>query len=169
MGRSAVLRFGVLAAITTFACWSGNTGPRMTPIENRGAPLAQEPRVEPYWCSISDGGFDYPQMPCTIRMVDGRRVLAKLAGSQRIRGVITPRGDGFTFDGELFCPWGDCTKHLVGVFQPTGDGGLRGTFDDESMAITLVRAPDSSAWGGAGYGGDGYGGGGYGGGASRRR
>jgi hypothetical protein len=169
MGRSAVLRFGVLAGITTFACWSGNTASSTTPIENRSAPLVQAPRPEPYWCSISDSGYDYPQMPCSIRTVDGQRVLAKLAGSQRIRGVITPQGEGFAFDGELFCPWGDCTKHLVGVFQPTGDGALRGTFEGDSMIVTLVRAPASSAWGGASYGGDGYGGGGYGGAAGRRQ
>jgi hypothetical protein len=164
MWRSAVLRFAVLSGIATFACWSGNNAPRtQTPIDNRGAPLAQETPAEPYWCSISDSGYDYPQMPCSIRTVDGQRVLAKLAGSQRIRGVITPSGDGFSFDGELFCPWGDCTKRLVGTFRPTGDGALRGTFDGDSMIVTLVRAPADSAWGGSGYGGASYGGAGYGG------
>jgi hypothetical protein len=158
MRRSAVVRFGVLVGITTFACWSGNTAPATTPIENRGAPLEQD-QAEPYWCSISDGGYDYPQMPCSIRTIDGKRVLAKLAGSQRFRGVITPRGHGFAFDGEFFCPWGDCTKRLVGEFQPMGDGTLRGTFEGDSMIVTMVRAPADSAWGGASYGGDGYGGG----------
>ena len=158
----AVLRFSVLCGIATLACWSGHGASRTTPIENRGAPLVQE-RVEPYWCSISDSGYDYPQMPCSIRTVDGQRVLVKLAGSQRIRGVITPTGEGFSFDGELFCPWGDCTKHIVGTFRPTGDGALRGTFEGDSMTVTLMRAPADSAWGGAGYGGLGYGGAGYGG------
>lgn len=162
MWRSAVLRFSVLCSIATFACWTGSSASRIGAIENRGAPLVQD-RAEPYWCSISDSGYDYPQMPCSIRTVDGQRVLVKLAGSQRIRGVITPTGDGFSFDGELFCPWGDCTKRMVGTFRPTGDGALRGTFEGESMTVTLVRAPADTAWGGAGYGGAGYGGAGYGG------
>lgn len=162
MWRPAVLRFAVLCGIATVACWSGSNAPRTAPIENRGAPLVQE-RAKPYWCSISDSGYDYPQMPCSIRTVDGQRVLVKLAGSQRIRGVITPTQDGFSFDGELFCPWGDCTKHLVGTFRPTGDGALLGTFEGDSMTVMLVRAPADSAWGGSGYGGTGYGGVSYGG------
>lgn len=164
MWRPAVVRCAVLAGIATLACWRGEPPPRNTPIENRGGSATvvdDEPRA--YWCSISDDGYDYPQMPCAIRKIDGRLMLAKLAGSQRFRGVIRPRGRGFLFDGELYCPWGDCTRPLRGTFVPTGDGALQGTFDDATLVVTLVPAPANSPWGGASYGGDGYGGFEYGG------
>lgn len=163
MWRSAVLRYGVLAGIATLACWSSAKPARETPIENREPLVAESHDGKAYWCSIRDGEYEYPQMPCAIRNIDGRLILAKLAGSQRIRGVVHPRGGGFTFDGELFCPWGDCTKPLHGVFEPIGNGALRGTFEGDDMIVTLVPAPAGSAWGGAGYGGNGYGGFGYGG------
>jgi hypothetical protein len=174
MWRSSVVRLVVLASIATFACWSGNPAPRDTPLENRKPLTADDhaPKQKPYWCAISDGGFDYPQMPCAIRTIGGKLILAKLAGSQRFRGVITPRGQGFVFDGELYCPWGDCQKPLRGSFEPIGSDSMRGTFDDDSMIVTLVPAPANSAWGGTSYGGDAYGGSGYGGfgyGATRRR
>ncbi len=173
MWRSTVVRAAVLGGIATLACWSGKAPPRDTPIHNRGPlTLASAPTQHPYWCSISDGGFDYPQMPCAIRTIDGERILAKLAGSQRFRGVVTPRGAGLAFEGELFCPWGDCQKQLRGSFEPIGNGALRGTFENEAMVVTMVPAPANSAWGGASYGGDGYGGFAYGGysyDATRRR
>jgi hypothetical protein len=161
MGWSIVARGLALAAIATVACWSGKPVPRDTPIENRRSVTSEEPRPAtqtPYWCSISDGGFEYPEMPCAIRREGHAEILAKLAGSQRFRGTITRRGDGFLFTGELYCPWGDCEKSLRGTFEPVGNGALRGTFDNDSMVVTLVPAPADSAWGGASYGGDSYGG-----------
>ena len=84
-----------------------------------------------YFCSIEDGGYKYPGYPCAIRKIDGRWMLAKLAGSQRFRGEVKPRGEGFTFDGEFYCPWGDCTQPLHGVFKAArANGALRGTFRD---------------------------------------
>lgn len=166
------MRLAVVVWIGTVACWRGSQPPRDTPLENRG-PIAQDDRDgTAYLCSIRDGEFEYPQMPCAIRTVDGAQVLAKLAGSQRFRGVVKPHAGGFTFDGQMFCPWGDCAKALVGVFVPLGDGSLQGRFENESMIVTLVPAPAGSAWGGVSYGGDGYGGVGYGGagyGGGRRR
>jgi hypothetical protein len=90
-------------------------------------------------------------------------MLAKLAGSQRFRGEVKPRGEGFGFAGELYCPWGDCSQPLHGEFRPIGNGALRGTFRDAALVVVLQPAPDA-AFGGASYGGDGYGGIGYGGG-----
>jgi hypothetical protein len=142
MWRSAVVRFGLVASLATVACWHGGTGaPRDTPIENRGPLLVASDRVGPYWCSIRDGEYEYPQMPCAIREVGGKLMLAKLAGSQRFRGVITLQGRSFNFDGEFYCPWGDCQKPLHGVFEATGDQTWRGTFDGDTMIVTLVRAP----------------------------
>lgn len=168
MWRPAVVRFGVLASLAVVACGGGRKGAGTggdTTIGNRSALSASDTGLAAqYWCSIRNGEFEYPQMPCVIEQGrDGRYVLAKLAGSQRFRGVVKPRGDGFTFDGEFYCPWGACTKPLHGVFKATGDGRLRGTFDDETLVVTLTRA-GSGAFGGAGYGGAAYGGLGYGGG-----
>ena len=169
MWRPAVVRFGVLASLAVVACGGGSKGGAgsETTIGNRSALSASDSSLAAqYWCSIRNGEFEYPQMPCVIEQQgDGRFVLAKLAGSQRFRGVVKPRGDGFTFDGEFYCPWGDCTKPLRGVFKSTGDGRLRGTFDDDaSLVVTLTRAPaNGGGFGGAGYGGAAYGGFGYGG------
>ncbi len=159
MWRPAVVRFGMLAIV---ACSGGSKGTRNETIDNRGALATESDLTSAYWCSIRSGEFEYPQMPCVIEKVDGRFMLAKLAGSQRFRGIVKPRGGGFTFDGELYCPWGDCTQPLHGVFEPMSDGRLRGTFDDKALVVTLTRAA-RDGFGGAGYGGAGYGGWGYGG------
>ena len=88
----------------------------------------------------------------------------KLDFSSTIRKLreIRPQGEGFVFAGEFYCPWGDCTQPLHGVFKAIGNGALRGTFRDATMSVLLEPAPDA-AFGGATYGGDGYGGFGYGG------
>jgi hypothetical protein len=140
------------------ACWSGK--PSESTIDNHGG--GERDLTASFFCSIEEAGFKYPGYPCAIRKIEGHWVLAKLAGSQRFRGEVLPRGEGFTFEGEFYCPWGDCDKPLHGVFKPAGQGALRGTFRDDEMIVTLVPAPDS-AFGGASYGGDGYGGFGYGG------
>jgi hypothetical protein len=116
-----------------------------------------------YLCSIEDGGYRYPQMPCVVKNVDGKFILAKMAGSQRFRGEIRRVATGFLFDGEYYCPWGDCTQAMHGEFVRRANGDLVGRFRDASVVVTLVPAPANVAWGGAGYGGDAYGGFGYGG------
>jgi hypothetical protein len=154
----AVVRFGAIALVA-MSCWSGK--PQDTTLDNRVVG-AERDLTAAYYCSIQDGGFRYPAYPCAVRKIDGRWVLAKLAGSQRFRGEVRPRGEGFAFDGEFYCPWGDCTQPLHGEFRAIGGGALRGTFVDASMVVVLKPAPDA-AFGGASYGGDGYGGFGYGG------
>jgi hypothetical protein len=152
------VRFGAIA-IVAMSCRSGRS--QDTTLDNRVL-SSERDLTAGYYCSIQDGDFKYPAFPCALKKVDGRWMLAKLAGSQRFRGEVTPRGDGFWFAGEFYCPWGDCTQPLHGVFEAAGNGRLRGTFTDASMVITLEPAPDA-AFGGASYGGDGYGGFGYGG------
>lgn len=169
MWRPAIVRFGVLASILAAACSGGSKGGPSgggDTIGNRGPLVTNDSSdmTAAYWCSITSGEFDYPAMPCVIRNVGGRFMLAKLAGSQRFRGVVKPRGDGFTFDGEFYCPFGDCTQPLRGVFARTADGKLRGTFNDTTIIVTMTRTQENDgAWGGVGYGGDSYGGFGYGG------
>lgn len=155
----AASRFG-LVCVALAACW-GNKKAQPTSIENSAA--GAHDLAAAYFCAIEDSGFTYPQMPCAIRQIDGRFVLAKLAGSQRFRGEVTPSGEGFSFNGEFYCPQGDCSQPLRGVFKPAGRGGYRGTFENSTLTVTLLPAPADSAWGGATYGGDGYGGFGYGG------
>ena len=161
--RPAIFRFG-LAFVT--ACWSGGAT----------TPTPQQPTLQagardvtgPYWCSIDDAGYEYPRYACVIKKVGDKLMLAKLGGSQRFRGVVKVehQGDGFSFTGELYCPWGDCTEQMRGRFRPTGKGGFKGTlsaFDgnesspmEGGMIVQLVPAP-ADAFGGNGYGGDGYG------------
>ncbi len=145
---------GVSAWVVLAACWRGGTPPE--PVVGNQSALVATPKdfTGAYWCSIASDGYQYDRFPCVIKRVNGRTVLAKLAGSQRVRGFIKPTGTGFRFDGELFCPWGDCTQPLEGDFRSTG-GGYQATFAG-GMAMRLERAsPD--AFGGASYGGDGYG------------
>ena len=158
MWPPAVVRFGALALVA-MSCWTGKS--QDTTLDNH-ALSGERDMTAAYYCSIQDGAFKYPAFPCAVRKVDGRWMLAKLAGSQRFRGEVRPRGEGFSFDGEFYCPWGDCSQPLHGMFTSIGNGALRGTFRDASMTVVLKPAPDA-AFGGATYGGDGYGGFGYGG------
>jgi|GEM_PF-2713601 len=146
------LRFGVLACFVVLACWHDDRG---------SMPIANHLEAEvhdlsgAYWCAL-DQGATYERYPCVIRKVGERFVLAKLAGSQRFQGTITPTETGFRFAGVFFCPWGACDKPLNGEFRAMQRGELRGTFRDDSMIVLLIPA-SQSAFGGVSYGGDGYG------------
>lgn len=167
MWRPAVSRLGAMLSLAFVACWSGQSAPPATPVAMQLEPAAPD-ITGPYWCSIDQDGYDYPRYACMIKKVGNKLMLAKLGGSQRVRGDITlDAKQGFTFDGELYCPWGDCTEPMRGKFKPNGRGGFRGELfnpaqrdEDEEitdiMTLTLTPAPQN-AFGGAGYGGDGYG------------
>lgn len=163
MTRITPWHFGLAFVV---ACWSGKAGEGTS---GTGPSLEASARdvTGPYYCSIDDAGFEYPRYPCVIKKVGEKLVLAKLAGSQRIRGVVIvdKDGEGFSFVGELYCPWGDCTEEMRGKFRPTGKGGFKGTLNgpmdhrDEvkgGMIVQLLPAP-ANAFGGSAYGGDGYG------------
>ena len=146
--RRAVLLFGGL-----IACWSDRTSSTTT-VENRQPVQQQRDLTGAYWCTIESSGYTYDPYPCVIRRVDNDFVLAKLGGSQRFTGVVRAVHGGFSFDGEFYCPWGDCSQRMHGVFVPR-NGGFQ--FQDDHIAVSLKPAPES-AFGGVGYGGDGYGG-----------
>lgn len=152
MGWPAVLLCALVACGGTKP--SGSIG--------NAAPLRQHDLTASYMCSIESEGFRYPRFPCAVRSVDGKYVLAKLAGSQRFRGEVRPVGEGFTFDGEFFCPFGDCTSRMHGEFVRRPNGTLVGRFDEPRIVVTLEPTSDG-AYGGDSYGGIGYGGWGYGG------
>jgi len=168
MRRPAISRFGGLACVALFSCWSGN-GTAVTTAATPSLEPGTRDISGPYWCAIDDAGYEYPRYPCVIRRVGDKLMLAKLGGSQRIRGHIElDARDGFTFVGELYCPWGDCTEEMRGRFRPMGKGGFKGTLHntldgpldheapDASMLVTMFPAP-ANAFGGSSYGGDGYG------------
>ena len=158
MWRPAIVLFGTAIA----ACWTDRTPAPTAPIANHDS-SAPVTLVGDYRCTITESGYEYPAFPCTIRQ-DGRHlVLAKLGGSVRFEGEVRPRGEGFAFDGQVYCPSGDCTEAVAGTFQPAAGGALTGTLGQDRMVVQLVRA--SAGFGGAGYGGAMYGGASYGGGA----
>jgi len=148
--RRAVLLFGAVVA-----CWSDKGTP--STIGNRDHALVQRDLTGAYWCSIESSGFKYDRMPCAIRKIDDHFVLAKLSGSQRFTGEVKPEGQGFTFAGTFYCPYGDCSQPMHGRFRAVGGGALVGEFDDAQVIVRMVQAPDD-AFGGVAYGGDGYGG-----------
>lgn len=79
----------------------------------------------PYKCEFTDGGERYPVFRCVIKAVataggKTRLTLEKTAGSQRLRGSVTPSDSGFDFSGEFFCPHGDCTEQVQASFVRTG-------------------------------------------------
>jgi hypothetical protein len=151
----AVSRFGAIACLTYVACW---TGQATTPVATDLEPAARDVTGS-YWCSFADGEYDDERQPCMIKKVGDKLVLAKLAGQERIRGhIVLDDKDGFTFVGELYCPWGDCNhSELHGRFKPVGRGGFKGNFREEAMVVHLTPAPAGS-FGGSTYGGDQYGG-----------
>jgi hypothetical protein len=149
MRRPAIVLFGVVA------CWT-ERAPQ--PIGHQ-AVQTQDSLAGSYWCTITEGDYTYPRFPCAITDQGGQLVLAKLAGSVRFKGEIRRNRAGFSFEGRMFCPWGDCTQALHGRFAARGAAWL-GTFSDNEMTVVIGRA---GGLGGDGYGGDSYGGATYGG------
>lgn len=146
----------LLAAAALAACGGATTKPAS--IENTGggpeAPLALATgfRDGALWsCQISD----YDPQPCKLsRTADGWQ-LAKLLGSQRFAGSLRPlAGDRLAFDGESFCPWGQCTAPMRVEFEPSGPGTVEYVTAFGGNQIHL-RYDDglASEYGAAGYGG----------------
>ena len=152
----AGVSFGLFVAVASLGC-GGARGAAV--LENRGSSAGL---IGGYWCRIEDSGFKYDRFACVIRRVGAHDVLAKLGGSQRFEGEITPGGEGFESSGRFYCAFGDCTQQLHGEFARQPSGTWLGRFTDAKLTVELSRAPDN-AFGGATYGGDGYGGFGYGG------
>jgi hypothetical protein len=119
-----------------------------------------------YACSFSQQGYDYPFFPCIVSSDGGVTRLEKVAGSQRIRGTVTAAGRGFHFEGEYFCPWGDCTEPVAGDFVAIAADAYQGTLHTSTgpVVVTIRSAASMGGnwYGGGAYGGGAYGGGGYG-------
>jgi hypothetical protein len=158
--------FGATFAVALAACSKPPPGPPA--IGNTGGTGAREGRVEPgaYRCRIEEGGFEYPAFRCVIRRDADRVTLEKVEGSVRFRGVVAASTRGFRFDGELYCPWGDCTEPVTAEFRDHG-GIYTARFNARRagppMLVTLEPSADDEVYGGDAYGGAAYGGYGYGG------
>src|SRR5215831_15819632 len=116
----AVSRFGVPWFAVVTACWTAPATPTQAPVVASMQPGGRDVSGN-YWCTIDDDGFEYPKYPCAIKKVGEDLVLAKLAGSQRVKGRIKLNGDGFSFVGQMYCPYGDCDQVLHGSFRSTGN------------------------------------------------
>ena len=162
----------LLFAIALAAC--GHAGERAQPLSNHAsAGAAGALAVGDYACRIEEGGYQYPPFHCVVARRPEGLWLEKVEGSVRFRGTVTAQGDGFAFDGEQYCPWGDCTERVHTVFAPVGGASYRGTMTSAQSGpstVTLTFVPGGyggDGYGGAGYGGDGYGGAVYGAGPPR--
>lgn len=125
---------------------------------------SHELRDGEYFCSFTVGQYSYPNFPCVVyRRRDGRQVLEKLSGSQRIHGVVQPAAGGFDFRGTFFCPWGSCTEEVSARFTASQSPDIyEGTlFKNNGANQILVRLrylPSGFPRGYGGYGrGYGYG------------
>jgi len=157
-----------VAAFLLGSC--GGSSPRTAqPIGNQA--MVNEPTglaIGAYTCRIQESGYDYPPFRCVVTLDGGRYTLEKVEGSVRFRGVVAETPAGFRFEGEVFCPWGDCTEPVSGEFQQNGTTYVANFAARRSgPAMTVILEPASGyggdSYGGYGYGGDDYGGYGYGG------
>src|SRR5689334_6984958 len=113
-------RFGLVMMVVAVAAACGPKGLSTVasrPSGNTGDPMAQS-GLSPgdYVCTINESGYEYPPFRCVIANANGRMTLEKVEGSVRFRGVVAPGPEGFQFDGEVYCPFGDCTEPVHAVF-----------------------------------------------------
>lgn len=117
----AALAVTAAAAPVAYADMAPLPSPQPVPEAPIGGTVA--PGV--YKCEFTDGDVKYPVFRCVIKAVataggKNRLTLEKTAGSQRLRGAVTPSAKGFDFSGEFFCPRGDCTEQVQASFVRTG-------------------------------------------------
>ena len=156
-------RLGMLAFVAA-ALGCGHAAERREPLSNRVPTTTGGLAVGDYACRLDEGGYHYPPFRCVVSRKGARTWLEKVGGSVRVRGWLTRQGDRYAFDGEMFCPWGDCTEHVTTELASDGRGGWRGTVtSSQSGPMTMTLSYDDGALGGGGYGGGAYGGGEYGG------
>lgn len=146
-----------VACALVAGCWTSKPEAEAPVIGNTAEVVVERDLSGTFWCTLGDEGYEFDQYPCVIKKVRGKQMLAKLQGSQRFRGFVKPRGArSFAFEGELYCPWGDCTEPVQGTFKAMEGGGYQARFQSLRMTVKLMPG-DFSAFGGSAYGGDGYG------------
>ena len=125
-------------------------------IENTGSEALGQPaqagagfRDGALWsCQISD----YDAQPCKLSQTADGWQLTKLLGSQRFTGRLTPVGKALAFDGEFFCPGGDCPPPMQVESQPDGEAASAAEFGGDQVHLRYDDAL-ANEYGGAGYGG----------------
>jgi hypothetical protein len=88
--------------------------------------------------------FSYPNFLCVISHDAGKLKLEKLSGSQRIKGAVSLTAAGFDFEGEFFCPDGDCTSKAYGHFEQLKPGKFHGELQQserpsETISVELTK------------------------------
>ena len=150
-----------LALLLVAACAAGAPAARKvvanTPDPERLAARRADLPDGQYSCSIADGGYQYPSFPCVVATRDGKVRLEKVAGSQRIRGDVTMTENGFHFEGEFFCPHGDCTEPVVTEFRRQGNEERHYLAEIRTASgviqFDLRYRPEAPGGGGDAYGG----------------
>ena len=160
-GPGVVTAAAVMALAACGPAQQTSLAPR--PIGNQSDPMEAtgSPPIGDYTCSIQEGDYAYPPFRCIVGFEGGRAVLEKVEGSVRFRGVIASTPAGFRFDGEVYCPWGDCTEPVSAEFRSSGGGLYVGSFATRRAGPPMTVTLEPSRY--AGYGGYDYGGYGYGG------
>ena len=147
----------MLATAFALAACGGSSKKAATTIANTGGGDAVEQpdaavagfRDGALWtCQISD----YDAQPCKLSRSGGGWRLDKLLGSQRFSGRVVDQGKTLAFEGEFFCPWGECTQAMKVEFEADGNDGYVARFDEAAIHLRYDDAVDSE-YGGAGYGG----------------
>ena len=100
-------------------------------LADKVSPQPLQAWVGHYSCSLTqfDGlgeKYTYPDFRCEISQQGDSYTLEKTSGSQRFRGKITANENGFSFNGIFFCPWGECTSDLTGVYTYNGNNQFTG-------------------------------------------
>jgi len=126
-GHGLILALAFATSATLAACAAAQQPVDKKVVENMPDARALDGRRAAlpdgqYTCTIQgDDGDKYPSFPCVVATSNGQVRLEKVAGSQRIRGAVTMTEGGFRFEGEFFCPYGDCAEPVVAEFHRTGD------------------------------------------------
>jgi len=179
LGTTARPAIGFVIAATITACIIQSAppaGPSAPPspeaprgAEESGAEIASsQPALAAgvangeYLCSFTSGDYVYPEFPCIVyARRDGRQILEKVGGSQRIHGLISNTDDGFDFEGTFYCPWGSCTEQVGARFITEGSAIYRGTLSTQSgpviVSLRFVPGGLPRSYGGYGYAGRTYG------------
>lgn len=165
MSNRSLLLMGLATALAG-ACAAQATSTQ-SPVQNEVSRTAEGAGLPlgDYACVIDD----YTAFLCRVETdADGKKQLAKHGGSQRIRGAVYDRADGFDFAGTFFCPWGACDAPVRARFHKLGTSVYASKFAVTHGEVSFrLQYLDGKPFGAAMYGGDGYSGGfgagGYGG------
>ena len=116
-----------------------NTSTGNTIVTLRYTPASAKLQDGNYACNLFQNGYQYPDFSCIVlTQANGTRRLEKLTGSQRFGGTVIPNGNGFSFSGEYFCPYGDCTHAVQGEFEQLSSGIYRGSFGETMVTLKYL-------------------------------